>query len=357
MSKNNQTSSALARNGKHALRMALYVLCALLVLLAPLFTSKYVMRILIMLYVYAILSVSLNMLSGYLGEISLGHSIFFAVGAYTASVLATKFGMNYWLAVLFACLVAGAFSALLGAQTLSVSGAYLAIVSLGYYYVLRTIIIIWEGVTGGAIGIFNIPTATLFGTKLVIKNGGAYYHILAFLLLTLLIDHLVLNSKFGRTIKAVREDCLAANLVGIYTNRYKIFAFAYSGFFAGLAGAFYGQFITYINPANFTFDMSVTILAMVVLGGRGNVKGALLGACILSPLGELIRQLTTLMKNAPSWMQIENPDQWRFVIYGLLLIVMMQVRPLGLLGGLDKRPYRLPKGVVVKDGGKSDGVS
>ena len=251
-------------NTRKMLSSALMAVICVLAFIAPMFVSKYVLRILIMLCVYAILSVSLNMVSGYLGEISLGHSIFLAIGAYASSILVTKLTMNYWVSVLVAASIAGLFGALLGLQTLKVSGAYLAIVSLGYYYVVRTIIIIWEPVTNGAIGIFNIPAATFFGEKLAIKNNGAYYHILVFLLLTLLVDHLVIHSKVGRAIQAIREDRLAADMVGIYTDRYRIVAFAMSGFFAGLAGAFYGQFITYINPSNFTYDMSIMVLAMVL---------------------------------------------------------------------------------------------
>ncbi len=346
--------SVISSRAGRAVAFAVCAALAAAVLLAPLYVSKYLLRILIMLLVYAVLAISLNMITGYLGEISLGHIIFFAIGAYASSLLVLRLGMNCWLAAFLGSCIAGAFGALLGLQTLRISGTYLAIVSLGYYYVIRMVIINWMSLTNGANGLFNIPAPSVFGVDLVIRNGGAYYHILAFLLLTMLVNHLVVNSKIGRAIKAVREDRLAADLVGIFTDRYRVFAFAFGGFFAGLAGSFYAQLITYINPSNFTYDMSIMVLCMVILGGRGSVKGMLLGAAVISPLGEVLRQLTMHM---PAWLKIENPDQWRFVIFGLILVLMMQFRPLGVFGGLDKKPYRLPKGVTIEEGGARNGLS
>lgn len=334
--------------------IVLYVLLAAVLLGLPAVVSKYLLRILIMLMVYMILALSLNMITGYLGEISLGHIIFFAVGAYASSLFMLKLGFNCWIAAFLGSCVSALFGALLGIQTLRVSGTYLAIVSLGYYYVIRMIIINWMSLTNGANGLFNIPAPSIFGLDLTIRNSGAYYHILGYLLLTLLVNYLIINSKIGRAIKAVREDRLAADLVGIRTDRYRIFAFAFGGFFAGLAGSFYAQLITYINPSNFTYDMSIMVLCMVILGGRGSVKGVLLGAAIIAPLGEVIRQVTM---HLPSWLQIDNPDQWRFVIFGLILVLMMMFRPLGIFGGLDKKPYKLPKGVIVDDGGEHNALS
>ncbi len=304
--------------------------------------------------VYAILAISLNEQAGYLGEVSLGHSIFFAVGAYASAILVVNYNVPYWLSVVLATLIAGLFGALLGIQTLRVSGTYLAIISLGFFYIIRMIILIWDPVTNGAIGIFNIPPATIFGIKLKISNCGAYYHILAFLIIAIIVDQLFIKSKAGRAIMAIREDRLAADLVGIKTGFYKVLTFFVSCAMAGFAGTFYGQFISYINTANFTYDMSIMVLAMVILGGRGSIKGAVLGAAILSPLGEVIRSLTGLMSGLPSWMQLKNPDQWRFAIFGLILILVMQFKPLGILGELDKNPYKMPKGVTVENEGGNE---
>ena len=327
---------------------ALAAVAVVLLLVLPKLVNSYILRIVIMIALYGVLALSLDFIVGYLGEISLGHAAFYAIGAFTSVFLTVKCGMNYFPAALIGGLVTAVFGVLLALLTMRMTGIYLAVTTMGFLEVIRAVILNWSAVTGGSQGISNIGKPTLFGFEFTLRNGGYYYLILFFLLLTILVTHLVINSKMGRSFKAIREDSLAAQFMGINLYQYKIWGFAISAFFAGLAGSFYAHFLGYINNNTFTYAISISILCMVILGGMGHIKGAIIGAIMLAPMSELLRMLTDAMSSLPSWL-ISNPERWRFVIYGLILVLMMRFRPQGLLGGLSKRPYSMPKGLVRRD--------
>ncbi len=317
-------------------------------LVMPLLVNSYILRILIMVVLYAVLALSLDFVVGYLGKISLGHAAFYAVGAFTSVYLTVKCGMNYFPAALIGALVATLFGVLLALLTMRMSGIYLAVTTMGFLEVIRMIILNWKPVTGGSQGISNIGMPELFGIRFTLTNGGYYYLILFYLFITILVTYLIVHSKMGRAFKAIREDSLAAEFAGINLYKYSVCGFAISAFFAGLAGTFYAHFLRYINNNTFTYEISISILCMVILGGMGSIKGAVTGAIILAPMSELLRSLTELLKGLPSWL-VSNPERWRFVIYGVILVLMMRFRPQGLLGGKSRLPYNLPKGIVRRD--------
>ncbi len=310
----------------------------------------YIQRIAIMIGFYMVLGLSLNFTSGYLGQVSLGHAAFYAIGAYTTVLLTTYRGTNYVVAVILGACLAGVFGALLALSTMRLSGTYVVIVTMAFFYVISSIILNWESVTRGAVGIYNIPAPVIFGQKLTLKNGGIFYLIMFYVALTVLVTKLIINSKIGRAIKAIRDDELVAVMMGINIKKYKVIAYILCAFFAGLAGTLYGPFIGYINNATFNYDICMSSLVIIILGGIGQIKGALIGSIIITPLGELLRGLTTVMKSLPPWMQISQPEQWRFVIYGLIMVLMMRFRPQGILGGQSKLPYKMPKGISRKEG-------
>lgn len=326
--------------------IALILLAALIMM--PICVNSYILRIMIMVALYGVLAISLDYIVGYLGQISLGHAAFYAIGAFTSVYLTKKCGVNYFPAALAGALMSAAFGVVLALLTMRMNGIYLAVTTMGFLEVIRTIILNWRKVTGGSQGMSSIPKPTLFGFKFTLTNGGFYYLILFYLLLTIVVTWLVINSRMGRSFKAIREDPLAAQFMGIGLYKYKIWAFVISAFFAGLAGSFYAHFLGYINNNTFTYSISISILCMVILGGMGSIKGVMLGAIILAPMSELLRSLTELMNNLPSWL-ISNPERWRFVIYGVILVLMMRFRPQGILGGESKGKYKLPKGIVLEE--------
>ena len=163
------------------------------------------------------------------------------------------------------------------------------------------------------------------------SNGGFYWLMLVLLTVSVIVSMNVINSKFGRAVKAIKEDELAAKLMGVKTTVYKVQTIVLSGAIAGMAGAYYASMNRYIDANSFSFDISMTILCIVIFGGLGSIPGMIIGSILLISFPEVLRSLA----------------DYRFVVYGLLLIFMMRFRPQGLLGGLSKRPYKLPAGVTA----------
>ena len=224
------------------------------------------------------------------------------------------------------------FANLLGLTTMRLSGSYLAITTMGFAEVVRMVLLSWEDVTNGAFGIQQIPRPSVMGYELTTANGGLYLLVLSFLILSIAFCAAIDNSKLGRTLRAIKNDELATVLMGVSVERYKVTAFAIAGGLAGLAGATFAAMNRYIDPNTFNFDTSMLIVCICILGGMGSIKGQILGAVLLVAFPEVLRSFAL----------------YRFVVYGLILLVMMRFRSQGLLGSLSDRPYRFPKGVTFK---------
>lgn len=305
-------------------------------LLFPMLSSNlYLQRVLIIIGVYAILALSLNIITGYAGIVSLGHAAFFSIGAYTAAILMRNGTVPFLVAAIAGAVIAAFAGLLLGLPTLRLNGAYLVMTTQGFAEVIRMITINWESVTNGALGIKGIPAPTFFGKELTSTNGGMYYLMLAILLAVIFICYAIKNSKMGRALRGIKDDELAVSMMGVNVNRYKVQAFVIGAAIAGFIGAFYSGLQGYIDPYTFTTDMSTVILCIVLLGGMGSIWGMLIAAGLLMSFPEALRFLS----------------EYRFVVYGLLLIIMMRYRPEGLLGRPSRKPYKLPKGVTNRQGG------
>lgn len=287
------------------------------------------MRISVMILLYAMLGMGLNILTGYVGLVSLGHAGFYGIGAYVCALAMVKLGWSFWLSLLAAGVFAGLIGFLLGLPTLRLSGTYLSIVTLGFCEIVQMILKQWESVTNGNYGIRNIPKPVLFGLKLDMKSGGLFYLTLALCVLTAIVCLSLKNSKTGRAFLAIKDDELAATMMGIRTSRYKILAFVISAFITGLAGGLYCVIANnYIEPTSFVFNTSIMILSVVIVGGLGTIRGMFFGSALLWLFPQVFRFL----------------NEWRFVIYGVLLVVMMRFRPQGALGWQSTLDYRLSRG-------------
>jgi branched-chain amino acid transport system permease protein len=303
---------------------------ALILLLIPVFGfSRYIMRICIVIGIFSMLTLALNLVAGYTGQLSMGNAGFYAIGAYTSTLLMKGIGINFWLSLPIAAVFAGISGLLLGLPTLRLKGSYLTIVTLGFGEIVRMILMNWDPVTNGPLGIRNIPLPSFFGISLSLTNHGLYYLVLALVALVSLFCVLIINSKVGRAFIAIREDEIAAQMMGIKTVRYKVLAFVLSAIISGIAGAFYAPMVGYIDPNSFTFDVSSQIISMAILGGLGTMRGMYFGAAVLIIFPEVSRFLM----------------DYRFVIYGLILVVMMRFRPQGLLGWRSRLPCRLSRDV------------
>lgn len=318
----------IEKNGK--LKYALYALVACLVVALPkVGLSSFIIRVLTMIALYSILGLSLNLITGYTGQVSIGHAGFCAIGGYTSALLNVHFGMNFILSAICAMLVTGLFGFLLGAPTLRLSGTYLTIATLGFGEIVKMMALNWEGLTGGALGVSGITRPVIFGIELTTFNGGLFYLAVVLLFLVSLAIYMIVNSKMGRAFMAIRDDELAATLMGINTTHYKIVSFVLSAMLTGLGGAFYVHMVRFIDPNTFNFDISILIISIVILGGMGTMKGMYLGSLLLISFPEFLR----------------FASEYRFIVYGLILVLMMRFKPEGILGGQSRKKYKMPKGI------------
>ncbi|MDK2879086.1 MAG: branched-chain amino acid transport system permease protein [Thermoanaerobacteraceae bacterium] len=267
---------------------------------------NYYLQVLMVIGINIILAVSLNLVSGFTGQLSLGHATFMGIGAYTATLLALKLHVPFLIAIIIGAVTAAFFGFIIGVPTLRLRGDYLAIATLGFGEIMRNILLNLK-ITGGPMGLRGIPKVTNI------------YIVAAAVILVIFSLNRIMNSRVGKAFIAIREDELAAEAMGINTTNFKILAFAIGAFYAGIAGGLFAFLFRYINPNNFGFMKSIEILCMVVLGGMGNTAGAILGAAMLTILPEFLRSVSPVI------------SQYRMVFYGLLLVVMMIVRPQGLL--------------------------
>lgn len=306
-----------------------YLLCILSIIsifLSPFMRISLInIQLLILIGLYAVLGMGLNILTGYTGLVSLGHAGFYAIGAYACALLMTRIEMSFWLALPLAGILTSLIGLLIGLPSLRLSGSYLSIVTLGFCEIVGLVLKQWETVTNGNYGVRGIPKPILFGIELNIFNGGLLILILLLVFLVALASLAMRNSNTGRAWRAIKDDELAATMMGIRTSRYKIIAFVVSAFITGVGGAFYCVTKDYIEPNNFVFNTSILILSVAIVGGIGTVRGMIFGSVLLQMF--------------PQWFRFLN--EWRFVVYGLLLVLMMMFRPQGALGWRSTQPYHL----------------
>jgi len=290
-----------------------YLIAAIAIILFPfMIRNNYVLHISIVLGIYLILGVSLNIVTGVAGELDLGHAAFFGIGAYVSSLFAQNIFNNFWIGLLSAALISLVFGFILGIPSLRIRGDYLAIVTLGFNEIVRYVLLNWQSVTNGPMGIHSIKTPSIFGYSFNTKQA-LFYLIYALVLVTIILMSRISKSRFGRALVGIRENEIAALSMGINTGYYKIWAFAITAAFAGVAGSLFAHYMSFISPMNFTSNESILILCMVVLGGKGSLIGSIVGVSVLLLLPEILRSVS----------------MYRMLIYGMVLIFMMVYRPNG----------------------------
>lgn len=282
--------------------------------------------LLILIYsgIYALMAIGQNVITGYGGMLSLCQAGFFAIGSYATAILATQFGWSFWATLPVAALLSAAFGLLIGLPTLRLKGDYLAIATLGFGEIVRNVLNNWDSLTNGPMGIQKIPMPDLFGFTINPYRKYAFLvMIIIFVIIAYYLFQRLARSRMGRALTAVREDEIAAQSMGINITKYKVYAFVLGAAVAGIAGSLQAVFSLSVTPGTYTFMVSVMVLCMVVLGGMGNFKAAILGAFIIQ-LISYFPQLTGLSSVIP--------PQFKQILFGLILVVMMIWRPQGLLG-------------------------
>lgn len=290
-------------------RHAALVAAVLLVAALPwLLATPYWRGILVLCAMNVLLALSLNLVLGYTGQLNLGQSAFFAIGAYVSTILIKSYGWNFWLAALVAVSAAGLVGIALAAFAVRLRGHYLAIASLGFAVITYQVLINWENVTQGVRGIYGIMPP--------VPNTTALFYLVAGIALVvyLLLDNLV-RSPVGDTLRAIREDEVSAASLGVNAALWKAFAFGIGAAIAGLAGVFYPGFVGTLVPDAFNIVESFTMLAMVIVGGMGTMVGPVIGAILLTFLPEVLRGFGEL----------------RLMIYGLALTLVVLFMPGGMV--------------------------
>ncbi|SEB14033.1 ABC transporter permease [Variovorax sp. YR216] len=291
---------------------ALFVAAAVLPLFDP---SPYILQTLTNSWLYAALALSLTLVAGTIGQISLGHAGLLAIGAYASSLLVLDLHLPVGTSIIVAGLVTSLIGTALIFPAFRLRGHYVSIATLGIGEIVALTILNWESLTHGPIGISGIPPLAIFGRD-ASSNSAFYWASLGAMTLLALLQWRLLRSHLGRTFRAVREDEVAARAYGVSPDRYKAMAFGFGGFAAGVSGAFTAHLYSYINHESFTSQISILALTMVILGGLGNISGALLGAVALVSLPELFRVTA----------------EYRMLVYGIALLLLIRFRPQGLLG-------------------------
>lgn len=283
---------------------------------------EYLIHLGILVGIFSILGLSLNLVVGVTGLLSITQAAFYGIGAYATAILLTTTGMNFFLSMLIGVIITVIVSGFIGYVLSRFSGDYYALGSFGFNIIIYSIFLNWQSLTKGPLGIPGIPKPELFG---FVIQDNLYYLILVavFVLLVYLFSEYIVNSSFGRVLKAIREDEKAISVFGYNTLFYKLTIFMISAGIASVAGSLYASYLTYIDPSTFVLTESILILAIVILGGLGSNKGAVYGAVCLMLLPEVLRFV-----GFPT----DIAAQMRQVVYGLLLILLMMYRPQGLVG-------------------------
>jgi branched-chain amino acid transport system permease protein len=283
---------------------------------------EYLIHITILISIYSILGLSLNLVVGFTGLLNITQAAFYGIGAYVTALLLTTFGMNFFLAILLSIAITTIISLAIGFVLSKFKEDYYALGSFGFNVIIYSVFLNWQSLTRGPLGIPGIPRPTIFGFNF---SENIWFLVLSavFALIVYFVCQYITGSSFGRVLKAIREDEKAISVFGYRVLWYKLTIFVISAGMAAIAGSLFASYITFIDPSTFTLNESIFILAIIILGGLANNKGAVLGAVCLILLPEILRF-------------VGFPDsvaaQMRQFTYGVILILLMLYRPQGLVG-------------------------
>lgn len=283
---------------------------------------NYLLHLLIITEIYLMLALSLNLMIGYTGLLTLAHAAFYGIGAYATTLIMIHTGFGFLPALLSAVGIAVALSFLISSAALRFRGDYFVLATLAFQVIVFSILNNWISVTRGTYGIPDIPRPSLLGVEISSLFSFAVLGLGLSIVIAAILA-LAYHSPFGRTLQAIRDDEIAATSLGKNVISFKMRSVALASACAAVAGALYATYVTFIDPTSFTTEESVLLVSMVVIGGTGNLKGPVVGSVLLVLLPELLRFLAVPDSLAPNL---------RMIIYGLLLIVIMRFRPQGIAG-------------------------
>lgn len=296
-------------------------------LLLPLvLNNDFYLNIIIWIFLYALLSTAWNILGGFAGQLSFGHTVFFGIGAFTTTILNTNYGISPWLNIIPAVLISAIFALIVGLPTFRLRGPFFSLATLAIGQIMYLLAVYFKDLTGGSVGIFMQYNESFMNMTFA-TSKPYYYIILIFFIIALLISIWIKNSKMGYMLTAIREDEEAAETLGVPTLKYKIISFLLSSSLTALGGVFYAQYNMFINPSSaFDFSLSVSIVVFAIIGGLGTVWGPFLGCLLIVPINQYLT--SSLGASIPGISGI---------IYGLVLIVVVMIQPKGVIVFFEKK--------------------
>ncbi len=288
---------------------------------------SYYIGVMVIVGIYAMVTASLAILVGYAGQISLGHAAFFGIGAYSAGVLTTRFGINPWIALLVGAALSMLVAYLIGLPSLKLKGHYLAMATLAFGIIVDIVFNEQGSLTGGPSGLTGIPGISIFNFRF---NSDLKYYFLVYsaLMLELIFLHNIINSRVGRALKTIRDNEDAANATGIAVYKYKLKIFIISALFASVAGSLYAYYVNFIDPSSFGFFPSVKFLIMIIIGGMSSLWGTVLGTGLMTFLD--VEWLASL-------------GNYSELIYGVVLLLLLMFLPNGIGGLFEKKRSKVIK--------------
>ena len=298
---------------------------ALLCAVPRFFSLDYYLHMFVMSEIYAVLAMSLALIVGFSGQVSMGHAAFYGVGAYASALISLKSGLPFWVTIWCAGAVAGLLSFVIGKMVLRLRGHFLAITTAFFGVLVTLILNNWIDLTNGPMGVPGIPRPSpisLPGLTLSFETRADYYYLgLVFVGLVAFLLYRIVNSRIGDALIAIRENEELARSIGVDAMAYKVFAFTLGGALAGMAGSFYAHYILFISPVTFTIAESINLLVMIIFGGMTTLFGPVFGAVALTLLPEFLRMAGSL----------------RLVIYGVALVIFIIWLPLGVWGTIKSK--------------------
>jgi len=271
----------------------------------------------------------LNILSGYTGQISLGHSAFIGIGAYAATLLSLKFGIPFWLSLPLAGFITALSGLIIAIPCLRLKGLYLAIATFAFFFIVEYVFVHWDSVTNGTSGL-TVPEASVFGIA-IDTDIKLYFLILIIDICALSFANNLFRTEVGRAFIAIRDNDISADVIGIDITKYKIYSFMICSFYAGVAGSLYAITLSFIGPEHFSFLMTIEYLAMGLVGGLGTISGSIFGAVFMTVLPEGIRLLRDVLSDDFPFFVTRLADL-QSSVYGLVIVLFLIFEPTGLFG-------------------------
>lgn len=296
----------------------------------PFTGDPYVIYLINISCIATIAALGLNILTGFTGQISLGHAAFFAIGAYGTAIISSRFQLPFWICLPASGLLAACAGLFVGIPCLRLKGLYLAMATMSFGVVVEYVVITWDNVTKGVRGI-SVPTITLLGYPLD-SNNKLYYFLIVLTALAVIAATNIMRTRVGRAFIAIRDRDIAAEVMGVSLTQYKVMAFVISSFYAGVAGGLYAYVMGYIHPEHFTFLLSVQYLAMIIVGGLGSILGSIFGAVFITIIPEFIKALAQFLTLLFPVLQDKYDDGWNIAAFGLLIMLFLIFEPKGLSG-------------------------